>query len=308
MKQKILLVLLLIMLSSIAFIFYNGYSQYKQQLLSLQKEQQANQREIADLNDRLVALARQQQPELNLFGGLVAPERVSSHQAAQQLQLQMQRNELKQAQRQWLQTSLELAQQALVQGKTDSALQTLQQVQTHVLDYEQLNPDPLNLALLQAIHNDQAQLASARTRDQVILKNTNRSLELIQQQLLRFSDLAPTMATTATEGKKHILPKLSKIISIERVEPTTQQYMLTRSLLCKQASFSVGLARAALLEKNNLKINDHLLNALQLIKPLTDANITSLYQQLLKIQTQQLPQPINLSSLALITDPKGSRS
>lgn len=309
MKQKILLLLLLIIIGLIAYVSYDGYSQYKQQLLSLQYEQRANQREIADLNDRLVALARQQQPGLNLLGGLVSPEMASSHNAAQQLQLQMQRNELKRAQQQWLQTSLQLAQQALVRGKTDSALKTLQQVQTHVLAHEGQQPDPLNLALLQAIRNDQEQLTSARVRDQMILKNTARSLEMIQLQLLRFSDLPPTIAAkTTTEGKKHILPKLSQIISIERVEPTTQQQMLTRSLLCKQASFSIGLARAALIEKNTLDINDHLQNALQLIKPLTDANIAALYQQLLNIQTQQLPQPINLSSLALITDPKGNHS
>jgi hypothetical protein len=305
MKQKLLVVLLLLLMSAIAFLSYDAYHQYQQQLLSMQQEQQNNQRQIADLNDRLVALARQQQPSLNLLGGLVSPQVVDSHNAAQQLQLQMQQNELKQAQQQWLKSSLQLAQQALSQGNAPFALQLLQQVQSRVLEQEKQDTDPINLALLQAIRNDQEQLKRAQMRDQIILNNVERSLSTIQQQLLHFSDLPPSLAASKnSDDKKHILPHLSKIISIERVDPTTQQQMLTRSLLCKQASFSVGLARAALNEQDNLKINEYLNNALQLIKPLTDANMTTLYQQLLKIQSQQLPKAIQLSSLALLTGQK----
>lgn len=308
MKQKYLVLILLILIGLMIRLSYDLYVTDQQALQSMQQEQQSSQQQIADLNDRLVALARQQ-PSLSFMGTGLSTQLADSQHAAQQLQIQMQRAELKQVHQQWLKSSLELAQQTLDQGKIDTTLVMLQQIQTHTLDSQRQDADPLNLALLQAIHNDQQQLKQARDRDQVTLNTMARSLELIQQQLLRFSDLPPTLVAASTsEEKKHILPKLSKIISIERVEPTTQQQMLTRSLLCKQASFSLGLARAAILENNNAAVGFYLQNAAQLIKPITDANITSVSSQIVKLQTRQLPKPIGLTSLALVSSSKSKVS
>ncbi|RYZ94959.1 MAG: hypothetical protein EOO68_19355, partial [Moraxellaceae bacterium] len=181
MKQQVALPLLLLVVILLAACTYLGYRHADQQQQRLEQNQQAIQKQLADLNDRLVAVARQQQPAGNPAGTSAAQSMRLS--PAQQVQLTSQRNELKQYQRQWTLAALELAQDHLQHSDFAEAQQILLELQQSVLNTQQDFNNPFYRTLLQTLKIDQLSIEQQAPRRQQARDSFNQALQQMQQQL-----------------------------------------------------------------------------------------------------------------------------
>lgn len=179
MKQKLTVLLglaLLVLITGCNYLLYMKDQQRQQQLM---QSQQAAQKQIADLNDRLVAVARQQ-ADPAATGHSAQPIDLSP---SQQVQLTQQRNLLRQQQRQWTLTALNLAQDSLRQGNIKTAQQLLLQLQQNIIESQQDSGDIFNNTLLQTLKIDQLNLDQQATRQQQARSSLNQALLQMQQRL-----------------------------------------------------------------------------------------------------------------------------
>lgn len=299
MKQKILWGLLILCAVALTKLGYDVYHGQRKQIQALLQQQQDGQQQLADLNDRLIAVARQQASPMDALGN---PTQLKpAMDAAEQLQLEMQRNELYQLRQHWLTASLKLAEQSLQQGQWLRASQLLQEVETQLLSQKDVQKDAMSVALLKAIKIDQVQVEHARAASQISQQQIDPLLNQLQQRLMQLSNQRPNYAAEHhDEASNNILHRLSHILVIEPASPLTQQAMASRSLVCRQIAFSIGLSRQALSVGNYELFIHYLDDALTQIQPLTDDDVRQVAIQLSRIRAQQLPAPVTLTSYALL--------
>lgn len=306
MKQRIAVLLLLVLGVSLSVGLCWLHAQQRAELMQLQNEVKLGHKQLTELNDRLAALSRQQNGASVIPGILTGNQgAASSLNAAQQLQLELQRSEVRQLKLQWLHANLQLAQDAALQAKFDSALLLLQQTQQYILQAGDAQADPLNLALLQAIKNDQQQIRQDVQRHRQTQSSINDSLSAIQQQLAQDSKIKLTSKKSALNAQDSRLKSwFSGILVIEKISPETQQLALDRSFVYKQSMMLVSLARKAVAENDQLSFNTYVQDMLDALQPMADAQSKSIRGSLIALQQQRLPTADQLSSLALLSQQK----
>lgn len=307
MKKKLIVLLglvLLILLSGMSYLLYAKDQQRQQQLL---QSQQAAQKQIADLNDRLVAVARQQTGSANHASAANSAQPLHLS-PAQQIQLNQQRNTLRQQQRQWALTALTLAQDSLRQGNPKKAQQLLLELQQNIIEDQQDANDPFNGTLLQTLKIDQLNLDQHATRQQQARAGLNQSLLQIQQQLNLMAVQAPQslLAQSSAPKETGIGNWFKHLFLIERATPEAGQHMLDRSFIYKQASINVAIARLALAQGDQLNFTSNLTEAFTQLDLLADPGSRQMAQQLEKLKNQPWPASIELTSLTLLTGQKAS--
>lgn len=307
MKKKLIVLLglvLLILLSGMSYLLYAKDQQRQQQLL---QSQQAAQKQIADLNDRLVAVARQQTGSANHASAANSAQPLHLS-PAQQIQLNQQRNTLRQQQRQWALTALTLAQDSLRQGNPKKAQQLLLELQQNIIEDQQDANDPFNGTLLQTLKIDQLNLDQHATRQQQARAGLNQSLLQIQQQLNLMAVQAPQSLLAQSSARKEtgIGNWFKHLFLIERATPEAGQHMLDRSFIYKQASINVAIARLALAQGDQLNFTSNLTEAFTQLDLLADPGSRQMAQQLEKLKNQPWPASIELTSLTLLTGQKAS--
>lgn len=307
MKQKLIVLLLLVVCACLSLFACWSYAQQQAALQQLQKDAQLGQRQLTELNDRLAALSRQQliQPGTGLAGANASSP--AGLNAAQQLQLEMQRSDIRQLKLQWLQANLQLAQDASTQAHFDSALLLLQETQQHILQGHDTQPDPLNLALLQAIKNDQQQIRQNMQHYREVQQGIDRSLSALQQQLLQDSRIKLGKAKgTAGQPESGLKAWFSNILVVQRIAPETQQLALDRSFVYKQVSMLISLARQAVAQNDQVALGGYLQDMQDALQPLADAQSKALRSSIASLQQQRLPMADALTALALLSHQKGA--
>lgn len=307
MKQKIVVLLLLTFFILLSVAAYHLVTQRQEEIELLQKDQQVNQKQIADLNDRLAVLARQQQGDLNLGSLSGSSQAHVPLNAAQQLQLEIQRSELYQLKQQWVSANLNLAQDALFQSRFEVALALIQETQQHLIKIEEGHNDPLSVALLQAMKSDQQHIQQVMQQHRHSQLNIDRALSEIQQQLLQLSRVVPSFAGRISQKPASgIKSWFSKLIVVERVPESAQQQILDRNFVFKQSSLTLALARQALAQNDQVSLDAYLQEVLDLVSPFADADSRLIENKILAVQQQQLPSVKSLASLALVAHTKGA--
>lgn len=307
MKQKLTLLLVLAVVVVMAVLSYTLYVKDQQRQQQLLQSQQAAQKQIADLNDRLVAVARQQASNASTANPANAsqPIRLSP---SQQVQINQQRNTLRQQQRQWTLTALNLAQDSLRQGNAKKAQQLLLELQQNIIEDQQDFTDAFNNTLLQTLKIDQLNIAQQATRQQQARSGLNQSLLQIQQQLNLLAVQAPhrLQQQPADQKESGISNWFKHLLLVEPAAPEAGQHMLDRNFICKQASINVAIARLALSQSDQVNFTSNLNEALTQLYLLPDPASRQIAQQLDKLKNQPWPASIELTSLTLLTGQKGS--
>lgn len=306
MRQKLIALFLLVLCVSLGVFAYWVYGQQCRELQQLEKDVQLGHKQLTELNDRLAALSRQQNGQVGILGlpGKSATVMPSLN-AAQQLQLEMQRSEIRQLKLQWLQANLQMAQDASLQARFDMALLLLQQTQQHILQSNDNHGDPLNLALVQAIKNDQQQIRLNMQQHRQIQLNVDRVLSTIQQQLLQDSKISLSSRKSAVDAQDSDLKSWFRgILVVEKISPETQQLALDRNFVYRQTSMLIGLARQAVAENNQAALNAYVQDMLDALQPLADAQSKAVRSSILSLQQQRLPTADALSALALLSRQK----
>lgn len=307
MKQKLIVLLgltLLIIMAGSSYMFYVKNQQRQQQLM---QSQQAVQKQIADLNDRLVAVARQQTTS-SANPNSVNPLQPIRLSPSAQIQLNQQRLVLRQQQRQWTLTALNLAQDSVRQGNTQKAQQLLLELQQNIIESQQDTGDVFNNTLLQALKIDQLNMAQQATRQQQARAALSQSLLQIQQQLNLMAVQAPQRSFEPASGQKGagIGHWFKQLLLVERATPETGQHMLDRSFIYKQASINVAIARLSLAQSDQVGFSRNLNEAFTQLSLLPDPASRQLVQQVEKVKAQPWPASIELTSLSLLTGQKAS--
>ncbi|XID75126.1 hypothetical protein ACF3NA_00705 [Alkanindiges sp. WGS2144] len=307
MKQKTLLLLLFLLIMTLTGLTGYLFQQRDQQLQQIAQNQQVNQKQLADLNDRLVAVARQQ-------GNMATPES-SSHAALflpqdqrWQLQLNRQRSELRQLQRQWALTALHLSQDYLKQANYQQAQQLLLELQQNIIESQQTIADPFNHTLLQTIKIDQLNISQEASRQQQRRDSLGQVLAQLQQQLNLMAVQPPSSLLSQSASADHrILSRdwFKHLFLLEPAQPQVSQHMLDRSFICKQASINIAMARQAVNQNHQINFNSNINEALGQLNLLTDPAARHLVQHLNKLKNQTLAPAVELTSLTLLSGQKG---
>lgn len=308
MKQKLIVLLLLVVCACLSLFAYWSYAQQRAVLQQLQKDVQLGQRQLTELNDQLAALSRQQRGQPGIAGLLGDNTGASSGlNAAQQLQLEMQRSEVRQLKLQWLQANLQLAQDASLKARFDTAVLLLQETRQHILQSRDTQDDPLNLALLQAIKNDQQQITQNMQHYREVQLGLDRALSSLQQQLLQDTRIKLGKSKGAAEQQESGLAAwFSNILVVQRIAPETQQLALDRSFVYKQISMLVSLSRQAVAENDQAALANYLQDMLDALQPLADAQSKAVRSSIVSLQQQRLPMADSLTALALLSHQKAA--
>lgn len=306
MKQKLTVLLglaLLVLITGCNYLLYMKDQQRQQQLM---QSQQAAQKQIADLNDRLVAVARQQADRTDpaATGHSAQPIDLSP---SQQVQLTQQRNLLRQQQRQWTLTALNLAQDSLRQGNIKTAQQLLLQLQQNIIESQQDSGDIFNNTLLQTLKIDQLNLDQQATRQQQARSSLNQALLQMQQRLNLMAIQTPQSLQAQPPARKEsgMSNWFGQLFVVERAGPETGRYLLNRSFIYKQASMNVAIARLALSQSDQLNFSRNINEALSQLYLLPDPASRQIARQLDKLGKQPWPASTELTSLTLLTGQKG---
>lgn len=288
---------------SLSSILYKNDQQRQQQLL---QSQQMAQKQIADLNDRLVAVARQQ--SVNSSNSNSANAQSIRLSPSQQVQVNQQRNSLRLQQRQWTLNALDMAQDHLRQGHPKKAQQLLLQLQQNLIENQQDLGDVFNSTLLQTIKIDQLNIAQQATRQQQTRTALNQSLLQIQQQLNLLAVQAPAglLTTSSSQNGSGVSHWFKQLILIEPAAPQAGQHMLERNFIAKQASINVAIARLALAQSDQVSFSTSLNEALSELYLLPDASSRQIARKLDKLKNQPWPDTIELTSLTLLSGQKGA--
>lgn len=305
MKQKTLILLMMLLIIALLGLGNYLYIQRGQQMQVVQQNQQINRKQIADLNDRLVAVARQQQNgQTNANGhGLVNMQLNQS----QQVQLGQQQRDLRQLQRQWSLTALQLTQSYLRQAQYDQAQQLLLQLQQNIIESQSVLADPFNHTLLQTLKIDQLTINQEAQRQHQVQASLDQVLAQVQQQLNLMSVQAPhSLLNTSGQDKTRILSAawFKQLFVLQRADASTSQHMLDRSFICKQASLNVAMARLALANNSQVGFSSNMTEAVGQLNLLADPGAVQISQQLSQLKTARLPAMIELTSLTLLSGQK----
>ena len=308
MKQKTLL--LLIVLLIIALVGGGGYvyQQHSLQLQTMQQNQQSSQKQIGDLNDRLVAVARQLQdstPATTLTSNVSMQLSQS-----QQIQVSDQERDLRQLQRQWSLMALHLAQDYLRQANYEKAQNLLLQLQQNMIESQSTIADPFNHTLLQTLKIDQLNISQEAQRQRQTRNSLDQSLAQLQQQLNLMSVQPPRSlldsSGTANKNSKTVTAWFKQLFLLQPANADTSQHMLDRSFICKQASLNIAMARLALGSNNQVGFSSNVSEAAAQLNLLADANAQQIALQLNNLKRTTLPANVQLTSLTLLSGQKST--
>lgn len=308
MKQKTLL--LLIVLLIIALVGGGGYlyQQHSLQLQTMQQNQQSSQKQIGDLNDRLVAVARQLQdstPATTLSSNVSMQLSQS-----QQIQVSDQQRDLRQLQRQWSLMALHLAQDYLRQANYEKAQNLLLQLQQNMIESQSTLADPFNHTLLQTLKIDQLNISQEAQRQRQTRNSLDQSLAQLQQQLNLMSVQPPRSlldsSGTANKHSKTVTVWFKQLFLLQPANADTSQHMLDRSFICKQASLNIAMARLALSSNNQVGFSSNMSEAAAQLNLLADANAQQIALQLNNLKRTTLPANVQLTSLTLLSGQKSA--
>lgn len=308
MKQKTLL--LLIVLLIIALVGGGGYvyQQHSLQLQTMQQNQQSSQKQIGDLNDRLVAVARQLQdstPATTLTSNVSMQLSQS-----QQIQVSDQQRDLRQLQRQWSLMALYLAQDYLRQANYEKAQNLLLQLQQNMIESQSTLADPFNHTLLQTLKIDQLNISQEAQRQRQTRNSLDQSLAQLQQQLNLMSVQPPRSlldsSGTANKNSKSVTAWFKQLFLLQPANADTSQHMLDRSFICKQASLNIAMARLALGSNNQVGFSSNMSEAAAQLNLLADANAQQIALQLNNLKRTTLPANVQLTSLTLLSGQKSA--
>ena len=308
MKQKTLL--LLIVLLIIALVGGGGYvyQQHSLQLQTMQQNQQSSQKQIGDLNDRLVAVARQLQDSTPAM----TPSSNVSMQLSQSQQIQVsdQQRDLRQLQRQWSLMALHLAQDYLRQANYEKAQNLLLQLQQNMIESQSTIADPFNHTLLQTLKIDQLNISQEAQRQRQTRNSLDQSLAQLQQQLNLMSVQPPRSlldsSSTAIKNNKTVPAWFKQLFLLQPANADTSQHMLDRSFICKQASLNIAMARLALGSNNQVGFSSNMSEAAAQLNLLADANAQQIALQLNNLKRTTLPANVQLTSLTLLSGQKSA--
>lgn len=308
MKQKTLL--LLIVLLIIALVGGGGYvyQQHSLQLQTMQQNQQSSQKQIGDLNDRLVAVARQLQDSTPA----TTPSSNVSMQLSQSQQIQVsdQQRDLRQLQRQWSLMALHLAQDYLRQANYEKAQNLLLQLQQNMIESQSTIADPFNHTLLQTLKIDQLNISQEAQRQRQTRNSLDQSLAQLQQQLNLMSVQPPRSlldsSGTANKNSKTVTAWFKQLFLLQPANADTSQHMLDRSFICKQASLNIAMARLALGSNNQVGFSSNMSEAAAQLNLLADANAQQIALQLNNLKRTTLPANVQLTSLTLLSGQKSA--
>lgn len=308
MKQKTLL--LLIVLLIIALVGGGGYvyQQHSLQLQTMQQNQQSSQKQIGDLNDRLVAVARQLQDSTPA----TTPSSNVSMQLSQSQQIQVsdQQRDLRQLQRQWSLMALHLAQDYLRQANYEKAQNLLLQLQQNMIESQSTIADPFNHTLLQTLKIDQLNISQEAQRQRQTRNSLDQSLAQLQQQLNLMSVQPPRSlldsSGTANKNSKTVTAWFKQLFLLQPANADSSQHMLDRSFICKQASLNIAMARLALGSNNQVGFSSNMSEAAAQLNLLADANAQQIALQLNNLKRTTLPANVQLTSLTLLSGQKSA--
>lgn len=202
------------------------YGQLLQVRQQLALEQGHHQQQLAELNDRLVALSRQHAAEPAVAQDVLP--RALDYQLDQQV----------------LATRLALVQQAINQKQFSYAdqLMALQQQQL-AAPQTTVAPETLRQLLLPLLARDRQRL-----QQWVIQKNSHdllldNRLAQLQQRLDLLARQTPRLASPPSEDG--VWSRLRGLVQIEPANPQASQRMALRALSCREAALTLGLVRQA---------------------------------------------------------------
>lgn len=288
--RAVFVVLLLLLSASGGWL----YHQQQLELRQLQQDHKALNQQLGDLNDRLVAIARQQTqpvlPSLQHSTGL--PEQTALI-------------------RQNVQQGLVLAQAALQQGRADDADVLLQNIE-QVLQQPaaQLLAPAVVTGLRAAIQTDRKQLLQQAQRRQTASQAMDRALMQIQQQLGQMARQNPVLHQPTTNSPltpaseqtdaSDWFTRLAQVVSIQRVSPEQQVTLAQRALLCREVALTLGLARHAVRQQQPDQLRSLLQEAIQQLSRLPDAEAVQARQAIERLLSAPVAPPQLLKSLSLL--------
>ncbi len=308
MKQKTLLLLIVLLIIALIGGGSYVYQQHSLQLQTMQQNQQSSQKQIGDLNDRLVAVARQLQDSTPA----TTPSSNVSMQLSQSQQIQVidQQRDLRQLQRQWSLNALHLAQDYLRQANYEKAQNLLLQLQQNMIESQSTIADPFNHTLLQTLKIDQLNISQEAQRQRQTRTSLDQSLAQLQQQLNLMSVQPPRSlldsSGTAIKNSKTVTAWFKQLFLLQPANADTSQHMLDRSFICKQASLNIAMARLALGSNNQVGFSSNMSEAAVQLNLLADANAQQIALQLNNLKRTTLPANVQLTSLTLLSGQKST--
>ena len=276
------------------------YAEQQLELARLDHNQATLTQQVADLNDRLVAVARIQAQPNNVVLSQTAP-------TPEQVELM----------RQNIRQSLTLAQYAIQRGQAadaDALLLSVQAVLQGGQSRQGFAPAVLQ-GLQQAIQMDRAAISQAVQQQQTSDQSLERALIKIQQQLDQMARQAPVLhlpdLTQPTESasqqysdqiERSWLDRLAQVVSIQPVSSEQQVTLAQRALLCREVALTIGLARHALRQQQPDQLRALLREAIQQLSRLPDAQAVQTQQRLTQLLATPLPAAVSLRALALLPE------
>ena len=308
MKQKTLLLLIVLLILALVGLGSYAYQQRSLQLQTMQQNQQSSQKQIGDLNDRLVALARQLQDSTPTT---TASSNVSMQLSqSQQIQVSDQQRDLRHLQRQWSLNALHLAQDYLRQANYEKAQNLLLQLQQNMIESQGTITDPFNHTLLQTLKIDQLNINQEAQRQRQTRSSLDQSLAQLQQQLNLMSVQPPrSLIDLSAKDNKNgtaVTSWFKQLFLLQPANPDTSRHMLDRSFICKQASLNIAMARLALTSNNQIGFSSNISEAAVQLNLLADANAQQVALQLNNLKSTTLPANVQLTSLTLLSGQKST--
>ncbi len=284
--------ILIMVLALIAYL-YVQLMQQRTVLNNFDKNQQQLVLQIADLNDRLVATARQQEPVL------IAPVAMASP-ASNQLA------------RQSVRQALLLAQAALDVGQPNEALALLSQTRHRLADQDSLSLAPAVMTALNVrIAEDMAHVTDVGHKKRLARQARDLAYSRLQVFLAEMARhgpvLIPDQTTNAALNEPAADPsslrfRLNHLIRIEPAEAGPQASIAIRALVCHEVALTLGLARQALQQQQADQELSLVREAQHQIRGLADVDARQVDGLLRQLLLHPIPASIRLQSLQLLPD------
>ena len=259
---SLIVVLSLIWIAKLSYDLFQMTAQFPQLQEKILKVEQSN----ATLNDQLVALQRQsnpegsvdEQPQMPAKTGVTGPVEVPT--GVEPVRV--------------IQQHSELIQFALQQQQYVYALEQLNRLDQNLESYS-LSPT-LKQSLHQVLAKDRQsiqQFMTARTAQQNTLDGLLGQVDHLLGQALKQQQLSPAKAQTQYFWEKWL--------QVDRIEQSSAD-LVNRKLILKEAQLRLLLARQALLQGQYLEYQQVLVSVIQQFDYLPDANSQQLKQRLMK--------------------------
>lgn len=307
MKQKTLLLLIVLLIIVLVGLGGYAYQQRSLQIQTMQQNQQSSQKQIGDLNDRLVAVARQLQDSTPTMASSTVSMQLSQ---LQQIQVSDQQRDLRQLQRQWSLTALHLAQDYLRQANYEKAQNLLLQLQQNIIESQSTIADPFNHTLLQTLKIDQLTISQEAKRQRQTRSSLDQRLAQLQQQLNLMSVQPPRSLLdsngTANKNSTAVTAWFKQLFLLQPANANTTRHMLDRSFICKQASLNIAMTRLALGSNNQVGFGSNISEAAAQLNLLADAQAKQVASQLNTLKSTTLPANVQLTSLTLLSGQKSA--